>query len=138
MKKYCILIAVVIIGVYPHSVVSQESSKSTIESQGQVATGTLNARQAFVKRFGNQLRQEYQAVLKEYPLVARYVALQEVSCPDDDPPVDPPPCAPQLIITEAGFGVMGGPMCPCERATNECLMNPDPGIRCGECGESDE
>ena len=140
MKKYWILIAVVIIGVYPHSLVSQESSKSTIESQGQMATGTLNARQAFVKRFGDQLRKEYQAVQKEYPLLARYVALQEVSCPSVHrlPPDPPPACGPQFYITEAGFGVIAGPMCPCERATLKCLMNPDPDIRCGECGVSDE
>ncbi len=141
MKKYWILIAVVIIGaVYAHSLVSQESSEPAIKSQEQMATGTLNqAPQAFVKRFGNQLREEYQAVQKEYPLLARYVALQEVSCPISARPPDETPasCEPQFLITEEGIRIIAG-RCKCEQETLRCLMNPDPDIRCGKCGVSEQ
>ncbi len=141
MKKYLTLIAVVIIGgLFAHGLVSQESSKPMFKSQGQMATGTLiQTRHAFVKRFGNQLRKEYQAVQKEYPLLARYMVLQEVSSTRCAGPADETTvyCEPQLLITDEGIQIIPG-WCKCVRETLRCLMNPDPGIRCGECGISEE
>ena len=135
MKKYLTLIAVVIIGgLFAHGLLSQESSKPTIKPQGQTATGTLiQARQAFVQRFGNQLRKEYQAVQKEYPLVARYVALQEVSWTICARPAEETPasCEPQNFVTEVGFRINYARCLndKCERDLLRCMANPDPGIR---------
>ena len=139
MKKLGILIGVALAAItFTGVMFGQQSTTSRADRPG-TGTTSIQARQEFVGKFRDQLRKEYLAVKAKYPLVARYMAFQELTCarPIEE---DTSSCKQLVFITEEAirFISVECELLACMKKTEKCLMHPDPDIRCGECGISQD